>query len=349
MNHIFLGLIFILLPLAGLITGIKLELYRYRNIVLSAIFFAFAPLGITLLFGPEYESFILFLYTFPTVFVRWSVIPVILLTVLMLLSNIFLVHREGMRFGNIVGTCLGFSFIIASAVIHHLSGIELSFSLSLVRMVLVCLLGYGECLLFGMILMGVVAAYHRPAYDKDFIIILGCSISKSGGLLPLLKGRTNRAIRFAWEQEIKCGKSMRYTPSGGKGEDEIMSEGSAMELYLLSHGAESYEVFPERESRNTKENFLFSKSVIDSICPNAAIAFSTTGYHVLRSGILAAHLGIKAEGIGSRTKWYFSLNGFAREIVALFVMGKKSHIICLVTLALLCLASALAELMPQLI
>lgn len=341
MNHIILGLAFIILPLAGLIIGIRLELYRYRNIVLSAVFFAFAPFGLSLLYASSDVEFIPFLSAFPGYYVRWSVIPIVLLTGLMIFSNVFLVHREGLRFGNIVGTCLGLSFIAASAVIYLLSLRELSFALSVLRMVLVCLLGYGECLLLGMILMGIVAARHRPACDKDYIIILGCSISKTGGLLPLLKGRTNRAIRFAWEQELKTGKPVRYVPSGGQGEDEVMSEGSAMELYLLSHGAENYEVFPEKKSRNTKENFLLSKSVIDGLSHDANIAFSTTDYHVLRSGILAEHLGIKAEGIGSKTKWYFSLNGFAREIIALFVMGKKSHVLCIVTLALLCCASVI--------
>ena len=44
-----------------------------------------------------------------------------------------------------------------------------------------------------------------------------------------------------------------------------MSEGSAIELYLLAHGAESEEVHAEKRSKNTYENFLYSKEIIDEL------------------------------------------------------------------------------------
>ena len=174
--------------------------------------------------------------------------------------------------------------------------------------------------------MGFLAARHKPAYDKDFVIIPGCSISKQGGLLPLLKGRTNRAIRFAWDQERATGKPVHYIPTGGQGPDEIMSEGSAMEFYLLSHGAEQYEVLPEKTSVNTYENMLFSKRLIDEVAPEAKTCFVTTNYHVLRSGILARKVGLDAEGLASDTKWYFWPNGFAREVIAILVMAPWLHL-----------------------
>ena len=41
---------------------------------------------------------------------------------------------------------------------------------------------------------------------------------------------------------------------------------------------------------------------------------------------LAKRLGIEAEGIASSTKWYFWPNGFAREVIAIFNMTRKTHI-----------------------
>ena len=178
-------------------------------------------------------------------------------------------------------------------------------------------LGRLAVLLAGMILAGFIAARHQPAYDKDFAIIPGCSISKQGGLLPLLKGRTNRAIRFAWDQERATGKPVRYIPTGGQGPDEIMSEGSAMEMYLLSHSAEQYEILPEKKSVNTYENMLFAKRLIDEEMPDAKVCYVTTNYHVLRSGILARKAGLDAEGLASGTKWYFWPNGYVREMVGI--------------------------------
>ena len=117
---------------------------------------------------------------------------------------------------------------------------------------------YMECTVIAIWIMGYAVLRIKPVYDKDYIIILGCSISKNGLLRPLIKKRVNRAIHFVWEQEIENEKTAYYVPSGGKGDDEPLSEGSAMELYLLSHGAEDFEVFPEKKSRNTEENLKFS-------------------------------------------------------------------------------------------
>ena len=56
------------------------------------------------------------------------------------------------------------------------------------------------------------------------------------------------------------------------------------------------------------------------------IAFSTTNYHVLRSGLIATSQGIAAEGIGSLTRTYFWINAFIREFIANLVAEKKRSI-----------------------
>ena len=47
------------------------------------------------------------------------------------------------------------------------------------------------------------------------------------------------------------------------------------------------------------------------------VAFSTTNYHVFRSGLMARRVGMDAVGMGSRTKWYFWPNAAVREFVGL--------------------------------
>lgn len=54
-------------------------------------------------------------------------------------------------------------------------------------------------------------------------------------------------------------------------------------------------------------------------------AFATTNYHVFRTGMLAEQNGLKAEGIGSKTKVYFWVNAFVREFIATIVNEKKTH------------------------
>ena len=246
------------------------------------------------------------------------------LTAFLAVSGVSLLRHEGFQMRNLAGVALGGGWVAGNglclALLHLASGRMISLLLALLGV-------YFDYLLTGILLMGLLAAKHKPAYDKDFAIIPGCSISKQGGLLPLLKGRTNRAIRFAWDQELATGKPLHYIPTGGQGPDEIMSEGSAMEFYLLSHGAEQYEVTPEKASTNTYENLLYSKKLIDEIKPGAKVCFVTTNYHVLRSGMLSRKLGLDAEGLASDTKWYFWPNGFAREVVAILTMFPRQHLL----------------------
>ena len=245
------------------------------------------------------------------------------LTVFLSMSGFSLLRHEGFRPRNLAGAALGLFWMAGNLLCLTLLRLAPGHLLSVFILLMGC---YSNYLLSGILLMGFLAAKHKPAYDKDFVIIPGCSISKQGGLLPLLKGRTNRAIRFAWDQERATGKQAHYIPTGGQGPDEIMSEGSAMEFYLLSHGAEQYEVLPEKASRNTYENMLFSKRIIDEVNPDAKVCFATTNYHVLRSGMLAQKAGLDAEGLASSTKWYFWPNGFAREVVAVLTMVPWQHL-----------------------
>ncbi|MCR4705210.1 MAG: YdcF family protein, partial [Lachnospiraceae bacterium] len=270
---------------------------------------------------------------------------------LMFVSNLALAKHEGARPTHFLGTFLGLFAIAGTGIAYYIaewldalrtSEPALRVFADFLSLFMYCALDYMECIMFGMIIMGAVAAKWIPVYDKDYIIIPGCSIRKDGGLFPLIRGRVNKAIRYAWDQETATDKKVCFVPSGGKGTNEVMSEGSAMEFYLLSHGAEPDEVFAEKDSRNTYENFLFSKKIIDDLKPNARVAFSTTNYHVLRCGMLAKRIGFEhVEGIASRTKWYFWPNGFAREVVAMLKLNTKWQVTAAVIVASVCLALSL--------
>ena len=274
---------------------------------------------------------------FPREFSYYTVMVIFAVGVLLCISNVALIRHEGFRLYNALGILLVAFYMSGTVVCYFLSDTFSAHRASLspllqtvgsvVDLWLLLILCYFECIFVGAAILGFKAAKHTPAFDKDYIVILGCSIDKRGGLLPLLKGRVNRAMRFAWQQEIATGKPLKYVPSGGQGDNEVMSEGSAMELYLLSKGAERDEVFPEKQSVNTYENFRLSKEIIDGLKPDAKVAFATTNYHILRSGILARRAGVEAEGIAGDTKWYFWPNGFIREFFAILTLEKRAHIV----------------------
>ena len=179
-----------------------------------------------------------------------------------------------------------------------------------------------------------------PPYDRDCMLILGCMVREDGSLTPLLKGRADKALDFAQKQEAAAGKPLIFVPSGGKGADEPVAEGDAVAAYLESCGIEKDRILVENKSANTEENFRFSMELLKERFPEEEIkvGFATTNYHVFRSGLLASRQKIKAEGIGSRTKGYFSLNAFVREFIATMVSEKKTHIHTLAILVILAVA-----------
>lgn len=338
----------------------KKTLYSYANIVLiggllfNSVFLIVCtrflltiPLDTAVDFTYFYES----LLAFPRTFSYYAFFVILFICVLLGISNVELIRHEGFRLHNalsllVAGLYGGGTMAVYLIADKLYESIFVPLGLStnpvfivlstVIPLFLLLVLCYFECILAGTGILGWIAARAVPAYDKDYIIILGCSIDKRGGLLPLLRGRVNRAVRFAWEQEIATGKALRYVPSGGQGPNEIMSEGSAMGFYLMTHGAEEYELIPEKQSRNTWENFCFSKKLIEEMTPHPKVAFATTNYHILRSGILANKAGLDAQGIAGDTKWYFWPNGFVREFFGILAMERKVHLRAVAVIAAVC-------------
>ena len=184
---------------------------------------------------------------------------------------------------------------------------------------------YFEAMLLSASICGIIAARKKPSFDRTHIIILGCAIAPDGTPLPLLQGRIDRAVAFAKEQKAKTGRGIVFVPSGGQGSDEIISEAMSMKNHLVSQGIPEEQVLPEDKSVNTQENMRFSLGKIRSDCDSPKMIFSTSGYHVLRSGIISRNEGLDAEGIGCRTKWYFWPNAFVREFVGLLASKLRQH------------------------
>lgn len=78
----------------------------------------------------------------------------------------------------------------------------------------------------------------------------------------------------------------------------------------------------------------YSKLKIDNINNNGKIIFSTTNYHVFRSGVIASNEGIDCEGIGSKIKWYFYTNALIREFIANLVEERRNHLVLLLLINL---------------
>ena len=259
---------------------------------------------------------------------------IIVLAIYSIITNIVLIKKEGFKSRNLLGIILGVFALLgllgSQALYYIIARVLVGTDRQFIKYTLdICInasLSYLYTLVIATLYCNIKAANHNPDYNKDFIIILGSKINKDGTLTPLLKGRADKAIEFAKKQYENTNKKIVFIPSGGKGKDEVIAEAEAIKKYLLKAGINKNQIIIEDKSTNTIENMRFSKDKIDKINKNGNIVYSTTNYHVFRSGVIAYNQGIECEGIGSKTKWYFYTNALIREFIANLVQEKKSHI-----------------------
>ena len=259
---------------------------------------------------------------------------ILVFSIALFVSNIYLIRYEGKRFVNLLGMILAVLLVAGEVILYRLdyfvTGSEFEVMMhDLFTGVYASVYLYIECMIIGVIIAGMIAAKYVPEPDKDFLIILGCGLNKNGKPTPLLQGRIDRAIEFDQYQRKTTGKQLTFITSGGQGPDEIVSESSAMKQYLMEHGIPESRIIEEDRSVNTHQNMLFSKEKIMAVNPEGKIAFATTNYHVFRSGLHARRVKMKALGMGSPTKWYFWPNAAVREFVGLLTEHRGKQIMIL--------------------
>ena len=246
------------------------------------------------------------------------------------ISNIVLIKKEGIGISNILGIILSILLIGGVIVLYrydyYVSGSAREvFFHDLLGHIFANIYLYFECMMIGTIIANILAVKHKVDYDKDYVIVLGCGLNKDGSPTPLLRGRVDRALEFYRQQKNKTGKDLIFITSGGQGEDEVISESESMKRYLIEKGISEDRIIKEDMSKNTYENMMFSKEKI--VDKDSKIAYSTTNYHVFRSGIFARMAKLKAEGLGAKTKWYFWPNAAVREFIGLLSRHKYKQIL----------------------
>lgn len=256
-------------------------------------------------------------------------------------SNLSLIRHEGFRKNNLFGIFISAvlfagSLMCAVTVIKNPNSTGITMEEvkgTVIRAFVASTFVYFECILLATQICTQYAARHTPKTNQDFIMILGCKIKKDGTPLPLLRGRIDKALEFYNKQLDKTGKAPCFIPSGGQGSDEVISEAESMKNYLTGQGIDESIIYPEDKSTTTLENMKFSKAIADEHKENANILFSTTNYHVFRSGILSAKAGLRADGIGAKTKWYFWPNAQMREFIGLMAAEWKTNIVFILLMA----------------
>ena len=310
----------------GLLIFINLNIIRMLILLIKN----FHTSNISSIYSNTLESFSYFsVLTLPCILV---------LSVYSILTNIILIKKESFSYRNMLGIFLGFISIIGlfgGQFIYMITN-KLMFNSEqllikkFIDIHLNATLSYFYSLILATLYCNVMASNHNPEYNKDYVIILGSKIKDNGELTPLLKGRADRALLFGKNQKMSTNKDVIYVPSGGQGSNEIIPEAEAIKNYLIEEGIDQNKILVENKSTSTIENIRFSKKLIEKEKKNAKVAFSTTNYHVFRSGVIANNEGLDCEGMGSTTKWYFYTNALIREFIANLYKERKKHIVILI-------------------
>ncbi|MBQ7688224.1 MAG: YdcF family protein [Clostridia bacterium] len=344
---------------------VKRSIYQYRNVMELGliVFLSFLLLGLVWQ-SFNYKGLLDLINDFLRLIHSFSmvVLPVaFVLSLLVTASNISLMRKEGRSLRNMLGIFLGVGLCLSTLVpvalgeylqwspnsimdVHNERGAGLYLEL-FTEGVISMFVSYLECILIGTVVLGIKAARHVPAFDKDYMLILGCQINKDGTLTPLLRSRADKALEFARMQKEKTGRGLLFVPSGGQGADEVMAEADAIKNYLLSAGVPEARILPENKSANTWENIANSMRLIREHAggADANTAFSTTNYHVFRAGLIAETQGVHMEGVGSPTKRYFWVNAFVREFIATLVSEKKKHLFVIAAVTLMIVLAVLIK------
>lgn len=333
------------------IKSLKDNIYQYKNIaylgiIMFLLFFILNNIISIINYRGLFDTVMKTINS--TVALSAILFPIVLITfILVTISNINLIRKEGMSFRNLLGLFLGIFMCVLTLLpdftyslllkyqiinIYNLNSI-VPYIYNFLETLIYLILAYIECILIATIIVAIISVKKKIDKNKDYIIILGCQIRKDGTLPPLLKGRVDRAIDFRNEQLKETGKDLIFVPSGGQGSDEIMPEGEAIKNYLLEQGINKKNILVEDKSTSTYENIKYSYKLINN--KNANIAFSTTNYHVLRAGLTATEQGLKLDGLGSKTKSYFWVNAFVREFIGTLNTERKKHILFFLALVII--------------
>ena len=157
--------------------------------------------------------------------------------------------------------------------------------------------------------------------EADAIIVLGAAVH-GDRVTWILSNRLDAAIEY-----LNAHEDCIAVVSGGQGDEESVTEASAMKKYMVAHGIAEDRVIEEGQATDTKENFAYSAAIIRGrLGEDARIGFVTTGFHCFRAGAVAKAQGIDAFAIPAADVWYIALNNFLRECVGICVYTLRGNI-----------------------
>lgn len=143
------------------------------------------------------------------------------------------------------------------------------------------------------ILRGAKGQDAQTGDGPEVMVVFGCHVNKDGPSIQL-RERLDAALGY-WREH----PGVKVVVSGGKGDNEHMSEARCMHDYLIEHGVPEESVLMEDQSRNTHQNVLYTRRLLQSTVDSGA--WEQPGRYVLVSSDfhLARILMLWGRGFGT--------------------------------------------------
>jgi uncharacterized SAM-binding protein YcdF (DUF218 family) len=305
------GLVF-----AAFLAGVAREPRSFGNAVLLGLALALGALGVAqhLAAAPGRPERLLLLVLLLAV-----ALGPFLLACFLVANGVTMIRRESLRPANLLS-------LLAGVAVFVVIGLDVAadragdLKLSLFATVANLIFGYVSFLLVSYVLYSFVYGLLARTGGADFVVVLGAGLRPDGGVPPLLASRLERG-RQVWAALDRRAGDVKpvLIVSGGKGDDERLAEASAMASYLTARGFPADRVLLEDKSRNTEENLVFSKAIMDELRPGARATIVTSDFHAFRAALLARRLGIRGQVTGARVAGYYRPSALLREFAAVFL------------------------------
>lgn len=151
----------------------------------------------------------------------------------------------------------------------------------------------------------------RAVTNADYVVILGTGL-KGSQLSLTLKQRLDASLPY-----VNQHPKIPIIVSGGQGPGEDITEAAAMKKYLISRGIAEGRIKLENKSTSTKENLIFSKTLMQvSKSSGPKIMIVTSDYHMFRAKYIARTLGYEAYGISGESPLHLKPINMIREYLA---------------------------------
>lgn len=151
--------------------------------------------------------------------------------------------------------------------------------------------------------------FKKPEPDADYVIVLGARVNGTK-VSRNLKYRLDAALDY-----VKDNPGCKIVVTGGQGKGENITEGQAMEDYLVKNGTDPGIIIKEEKSKNTEENLKFSMDIIKD--KSAKVVIASNNFHIYRAVKIALKQGYEnVYGIGSSTVIFTIPNCYLREAFA---------------------------------